>query len=76
METSEFCLRTHLCTTYSVLAKTGSCMNPLIFAFSHPRYREELARLVPSLGIGQFYNIHFFYSDLVWPMHLIRVFCV
>ncbi len=34
------------------LAKSGSCMNPLVFAFSHPRYREELARLVPSLGIG------------------------
>ena len=36
-------------------------MNPLVFAFSHPRYREELARLVPSLGIGKF---RFFYFTM------------
>jgi len=37
----------------SLLIKTTSSLNPLCFAFAHPVYREELAKYVPCLGIGQ-----------------------
>ncbi|XP_023330327.1 compound eye opsin BCRH1 [Eurytemora carolleeae] len=34
------------------LAKTASAINPVIYAISHPKYREALAQNVPCLGIG------------------------
>ena len=43
----------------SLLIKTTSSLNPLCFAFAHPVYREELAKYVPCLGIG---NMFLFYS--------------
>jgi len=36
----------------SFLAKTSSCLNPIVFAVSHPKFREALAKEVPCLGIG------------------------
>merc|ERR1711872_337275 len=35
----------------SFAAKTASCLNPLVYAISHPRYREALSKEVPCLGI-------------------------
>lgn len=37
----------------SFIAKTASCLNPIVYAISHPKYREALAKEVPCLGIGQ-----------------------
>jgi len=34
------------------LAKTASAINPVIYAISHPKFREALATEVPCLGIG------------------------
>ena len=34
-------------------AKTASCLNPIVFAVSHPKYREVLAEKCACLGIGQ-----------------------
>jgi hypothetical protein len=31
----------------------ASALNPLVYAISHPKYREALAREIPCLGIGQ-----------------------
>lgn len=36
----------------SFLAKTASCLNPIVYAVSHPRFREAIAREIPCLGIG------------------------
>ena len=36
-----------------VAAKTSSCLNPIVFAVSHPKFREALAKEIPCLGIGQ-----------------------
>jgi len=36
----------------AMLAKTASVLNPIVYAVSHPKYREALAREVPCLGIG------------------------
>ncbi|XP_023334314.1 compound eye opsin BCRH2 [Eurytemora carolleeae] len=36
----------------SFLAKTASCLNPLVYAISHPKYREALSKEIPCLGIG------------------------
>jgi len=35
----------------SFIAKTASCLNPVVYAISHPKYREALAKEVPCLGI-------------------------
>ncbi len=37
-----------------VAAKVASALNPLVYAISHPKYREALAREIPCLGIGKF----------------------
>ena len=29
-----------------------SCFNPIVFAVSHPKFREAIAREIPCLGIG------------------------
>lgn len=34
-------------------AKTASCFNPVVFALSHPKYREALSELCPCLGIRE-----------------------
>ena len=34
-------------------AKTSSCLNPIVFAISHPKFREAIAREIPCLGIGK-----------------------
>ncbi|XP_059081388.1 compound eye opsin BCRH2-like [Tigriopus californicus] len=34
-------------------AKTASCFNPIIYAMSHPKYREALTRELPCLGIEE-----------------------
>jgi len=34
-------------------AKTASCLNPVVYAISHPKYREALSREVPCLGITE-----------------------
>ena len=33
-------------------AKTASCLNPVVYAVSHPKFREAIAREIPCLGIG------------------------
>jgi len=35
------------------LAKTASAINPLVYAISHPKFRENLAKHVSCLGIGE-----------------------
>jgi len=35
------------------MAKSASCLNPLVYAISHPKYREALSREVPCLGIRE-----------------------
>ena len=37
----------------SFCAKTASCFNPVIYAMSHPKYREALTKEVPCLGIEE-----------------------
>ncbi|CAB4058944.1 OPN4 [Lepeophtheirus salmonis] len=37
----------------SFIAKTASCINPLVYAVSHPKYREALMTEVPCLGIQE-----------------------
>eukprot|EP00096_Caligus_rogercresseyi_P000708 TRINITY_DN11208_c0_g1_i1.p1 TRINITY_DN11208_c0_g1~~TRINITY_DN11208_c0_g1_i1.p1 ORF type:complete len:375 (+),score=75.85 TRINITY_DN11208_c0_g1_i1:1313-2437(+) len=37
----------------SFLAKTASCLNPIVYAVSHPKYREALMTEVPCLGIQE-----------------------
>ena len=37
----------------SFMAKTASCLNPIVFAISHPKYREALAEKCGCLGIGE-----------------------
>ena len=34
-------------------AKTASCINPVVFAVSHPKFREAMATELPCLGIGE-----------------------
>ena len=41
-----------VCQVPSFAAKTASVLNPIVFAISHPKYREALARKCPCLGIG------------------------
>jgi len=36
----------------SLLVKTTSSLNPLVFAVAHPGYREAIAENIPCLGIG------------------------
>ena len=36
----------------SFSAKTSSCLNPIVFAVSHPKFREAIAKEIPCLGIG------------------------
>jgi len=36
----------------SFLAKTASCLNPVVYAVSHPKFREAIAKEIPCLGIG------------------------
>jgi len=36
----------------SFMAKSACCINPVVFAVSHPKYRIALAKEVPCLGIG------------------------
>ena len=36
----------------SMLAKTCSCLNPIVYAISHPKFREALQKYLPGLGIG------------------------
>ena len=36
----------------SMLAKTCSCFNPIVYAISHPKFREALQNHLPGLGIG------------------------
>jgi len=35
------------------IAKSASCLNPVVYAISHPKYREALSREVPCLGIKE-----------------------
>ena len=34
------------------VAKLASCLNPLVYAVSHPKFREAMAREFPGCGIG------------------------
>ncbi len=34
-------------------AKTASALNPLVYAVSHPKYREAIAKEIPCLRIGK-----------------------
>jgi len=36
----------------SQMAKTASCINPIVYAVSHPKFREALAKELPCFGIG------------------------
>ena len=40
-----------VCQIPSMFLKTACCFNPLVFAGSHPKFREGLAKKFPSLGI-------------------------
>jgi len=40
----------------SFCAKTASCLNPIIFAMSHPKYRQALTTEMPCLGIEEHQN--------------------
>ena len=42
----------------SCSAKTSSCLNPIVFAVSHPKFREAMAREIPCLGIGKHIMVH------------------
>ena len=42
-----------VCQLPSFFAKTACCFNPLVFAGSHPKFREALATKFPSLGINE-----------------------
>ena len=35
------------------VAKIASCLNPVVYAMSHPKYREALTREMPCLGIEE-----------------------
>jgi len=35
----------------SFVAKTASCLNPIVYATSHPKYREALTKELPCLGV-------------------------
>ena len=35
------------------VAKLASCLNPLVYAVSHPKFREAMAREFPGCGIGE-----------------------
>ena len=34
------------------VAKLASCLNPLVYAVSHPKFREAMAQELPCCGIG------------------------
>merc|ERR1719195_1284825 len=36
----------------SAEVKTASCINPIVYAVSHPKFREAMARELPCFGIG------------------------
>ncbi len=36
-----------------ILAKTACCINPIVYAVSHPKFREAMAKELPCFGIGQ-----------------------
>ena len=38
---------------YFFLAKTASCINPIVYAVSHPKFREAMAKELPCFGIGE-----------------------
>ncbi len=40
-------------TLPAFIAKTASCINPVVFAISHPKYRAALAEKVPCFGINE-----------------------
>lgn len=40
----------------AVAAKTVSCLDPWVYAISHPRYRQALEKRVPWLGIREKMN--------------------
>lgn len=37
----------------SFFAKLASCLNPIVYAMSHPKYREALTKELPCLGIEE-----------------------
>lgn len=37
----------------SFFAKLASCLNPIVYAISHPKYREALTKELPCLGIEE-----------------------
>ncbi len=37
----------------SFMAKTASCLNPIVYAMSHPKYREALTKELPCLGVEE-----------------------
>ena len=37
----------------SFIAKTASCLNPIVYAMSHPKYREALTKELPCLGVEE-----------------------
>jgi len=37
----------------SFMAKLASCLNPIVYALSHPKYREALTKELPCLGIEE-----------------------
>ena len=39
--------------TSNVSAKTACCINPIVYAVSHPKFREAMAKELPCFGIGQ-----------------------
>jgi hypothetical protein len=49
-----------------IAAKTASALNPLVYAASHPKYREALAKEFPSLGIGKWHISPSFFPWVAW----------
>lgn len=42
-----------LSTIPAMTAKMASCLNPIVYAVSHPKFRAEMAKELPCCGIGE-----------------------
>ena len=38
---------------FRLAAKTACCINPIVYAVSHPKFREAMAQELPCCGIGE-----------------------
>ena len=38
---------------WTFAAKTACCINPIVYAVSHPKFRDAMAKELPCFGIGE-----------------------